>query len=68
MVYQAKCTKCGHLNTGLLLEDSHGYFECDSCKTVNRVVVHRSTETVSERRERRRELRKREGERRARAR
>ncbi len=67
MLYEAKCSRCGHINTALLLDDSHGYFECEECRTVNRVAMHKCTVSASERRERRRALRKREGERRARA-
>lgn len=66
MEYQAKCRVCGHMNTELLLDDSHGYFECEKCRTVNRVVMRRcAAAAAEERRERRRALRRREGERRA---
>lgn len=65
MEYQAKCRVCGYMNKELLLDDSHGYFECEKCRTVNRVVMRRSAAAAGERRERRRALRRREGERRA---
>lgn len=35
MVYQARCGRCGFENRRLLLEETHGFFECERCGTVN---------------------------------
>ena len=35
MVYQARCGRCGFENRRLLLEETHGLFECERCGTVN---------------------------------
>ena len=37
-VYRARCCACGALNQRLLLEDSHGLFECDSCGAINAAI------------------------------
>ena len=41
MEYQVKCSKCGFKNCGLLLEDTHGLFECEHCGTLNYLVFFR---------------------------
>lgn len=33
-VFSAKCVFCGKINSGLLLEDTKGLFECDNCHRV----------------------------------
>ena len=44
--YQARCRKCGCINSRLLLDETDGLFECEVCRTVNRVrpriIVSRS--------------------------
>ncbi len=42
MEYQVKCSRCGTLNRGLLLEDTHGLFECEHCGTLNWMVFYRN--------------------------
>ena len=37
-IYRAKCCACGALNQRLLLEDSNGLFECDSCGAINAAI------------------------------
>ena len=37
-VYRARCCACGALNQRLLLEDSNGLFECDSCGAINAAI------------------------------
>ena len=56
MEYQAKCRVCGHMNTELLLDDSHGYFECEKCRTVNRVVMRRCAAAAAGERHERSEM------------
>ena len=34
-VYRARCCACGTVNQRLLLEDSHGLFECEKCGAIN---------------------------------
>ena len=36
-IYQARCTRCGKQNIGLLLEETGGLFECDCCGQINLV-------------------------------
>jgi len=37
-VLSAKCPSCGKVNSGLLLEDTKGLFECDNCKRVCKCI------------------------------
>ena len=37
-IYRAKCCACGALNQRLLLEDSNGLFEWDSCGAINAAI------------------------------
>ena len=36
-IYQARCTRCGKQNIGLLLDETGGLFECDCCGQINLV-------------------------------
>ena len=35
--YDVSCPNCGRMNRDLLLEDSQGWMECESCGCISRV-------------------------------
>lgn len=37
-VFSAKCASCGKVNSGLLLEETKGLFECDKCHRVCKCI------------------------------